>query len=111
MLFSEIYGSYFNVVAAVLSEASAGCLTDRRMTELIQAKAFAYKRHNILAICVRELGLLSSKIGLGFITSGLVSPLQQTVDRTGIHAKAFRQFFHADTFVIRFQNQFSCFVM
>ena len=41
MLFSEIYGSYFNVVAAVLSEASAGCLTDRRMTELIQAEAFA----------------------------------------------------------------------
>ena len=41
MLFSEIYGSYFNVVAAVLSEASAGCLTDKRMTELIQDKAFA----------------------------------------------------------------------
>ena len=41
MLFSEIYGSYFNVVAAVLAEASEGCLTDRRMTELIQDKAFA----------------------------------------------------------------------
>lgn len=41
MLFSEIYGSYFNVVAAVLTEASEGCLTDRRMTELIQDKAFA----------------------------------------------------------------------
>lgn len=41
MLFSEIYGSYFNVVAAVLAEASEGCLTDRRMTELIQEKAFA----------------------------------------------------------------------
>ena len=41
MLFNEIYGSYFNVVAAVLAEASEGCLTDRRMTELIQDKAFA----------------------------------------------------------------------
>ena len=41
MLFSEIYGSYFNVVAAVLSEASDGKLTDRRMTELVREKAFA----------------------------------------------------------------------
>lgn len=39
MLFSEIYGSYFNVVAAVLSEASDGKLTDRRMTELVREKA------------------------------------------------------------------------
>ena len=29
MLFSEIYGSYFNVVAAVLSEASDGKLTGK----------------------------------------------------------------------------------
>ena len=41
MLFSEIYGSYFNVVAAILSEASDGKLTDRRMTELVREKAFA----------------------------------------------------------------------
>lgn len=41
MLFSEIYGSYFNVVAAVLTEAAEGCLTDRRLTELVQEKAFA----------------------------------------------------------------------
>lgn len=41
MLFSEIYGSYFNVVAAVLSESSDGKLTDRRMTELVREKAFA----------------------------------------------------------------------
>ena len=34
MLFSEIYGSYFNVVAAVLSEASDGKLTDRRRPSL-----------------------------------------------------------------------------
>lgn len=41
MLFHEIYGSYFNVVAAVLTEASDGCLTDQRMTALVREKAFA----------------------------------------------------------------------
>ena len=41
MLFSEIYGSYFNVVAAVLEEAAGGGLTERRLTELVQEKAFA----------------------------------------------------------------------
>ena len=41
MLFSEIYGSYFNVIAAVLAEASEGCLTERRITDLVQEKAFA----------------------------------------------------------------------
>ena len=54
VLFSEIYGSYFNVVAAVLSEASAGCLTDRRMTELIQAKAFAESSLSIPAALKKE---------------------------------------------------------
>lgn len=41
MLFHEIYGSYFHVVAAVLAEASKNTLTDKRMTELVIAKAFA----------------------------------------------------------------------
>ena len=41
MLFSEIYGSYFNVVAAILAEASEGNLTERKMTELVREKAFA----------------------------------------------------------------------
>lgn len=41
MLFSEIYGSYFNVVAAVLAEASDGNLTERKMTELVRERAFA----------------------------------------------------------------------
>ena len=40
MLFSEIYGSYFNVVAAVIAEAVNGNLTDRRLTELVNEKAF-----------------------------------------------------------------------
>lgn len=41
MLFSEIYGSYYNVVAAVLAEAAEGCLTECRLTELVREKAFA----------------------------------------------------------------------
>lgn len=41
MLFSEIYGSYFNVVSAVIAEATEDCLTDCRMTELVHEKAFA----------------------------------------------------------------------
>lgn len=41
MLFSEIYGSYFHVVAEILAEAVKGNLTDRRMTELVNEKAFA----------------------------------------------------------------------
>lgn len=41
MLFSEIYGSYFRVVAAVLAEASDGALTPHRLTAVVQEKAFA----------------------------------------------------------------------
>ena len=41
MLFSEIYGSYFSTVAAVLKEAAAGMLTDQRLTEIVRSKAFA----------------------------------------------------------------------
>ena len=61
MLFSEIYGSYFNVVAAVLSEASAGCLTDKRMTELIQDKAFAESTISIPAAIKKETWPLLDK--------------------------------------------------
>ena len=41
MLFHEVYGSYFHVVTAVLTEASKNTLTDKRMTELVTAKAFS----------------------------------------------------------------------
>lgn len=40
MLFSEVYGSYFAVVSDILTEAAAGTLTERSMTELVQEKAF-----------------------------------------------------------------------
>ena len=41
MLFNEVYGSYFNVVAAVLNEAATGNLSDKRLTEIVREKAFA----------------------------------------------------------------------
>lgn len=40
MLFSEVYGSYFDVVAAVLTEAAAGTMSEQRITELVRRKAF-----------------------------------------------------------------------
>ncbi len=41
MLFSEIYSSYFNVLAAVLEEAVKNRLTEEKITEIIKEKAFA----------------------------------------------------------------------
>lgn len=41
MLFHEIYGSYYRVTAEVLREAAEGALTQRRLTELVQRRAFA----------------------------------------------------------------------
>ncbi|MGI5895870.1 MAG: WYL domain-containing protein [Oscillospiraceae bacterium] len=49
MLFSEIYGSYYNVVAAILSEAVFGELTDGRINEIVREKAFG---ESVLAIPV-----------------------------------------------------------
>lgn len=54
MLFSEIYGSYFNVVAAVLAEAANGTLTANRMTAIVQEKAFAESTLSIPAALKSE---------------------------------------------------------
>lgn len=40
-MFHEIYGSYYNAVAKILSEAVRGTLTDRRIHEIVQEKGFA----------------------------------------------------------------------
>lgn len=40
MLFSEVYGTYYNVIATVLGEAVAGTLTQERLYEIVQEKAF-----------------------------------------------------------------------
>ena len=41
MLFHELYGSYYDVTAAVLREAVSGALTPERLTELVRQKAFS----------------------------------------------------------------------
>lgn len=41
MLFSEIYSSYFNAVAAVLAEATQHTLTGTKLSSIVQEKAFA----------------------------------------------------------------------
>lgn len=41
MLFSEIYGSYFQVVAAILTEAADAPLTQARLTAIVREKAFS----------------------------------------------------------------------
>ena len=40
MLFSEVYGVYYTVMAEILSEAVDGSLTERRIAEIVQEKAF-----------------------------------------------------------------------
>ena len=47
MLFHEIYGSYYQAVNTVLSEAIQGTLTQKRLTELVQTHAFGESFLNI----------------------------------------------------------------
>ena len=54
MLFREIYGSYFQVVAAVLTEAFDGTLTASRLTAIVQEKAFAERALSIPAALKSE---------------------------------------------------------
>lgn len=47
MLFSEVYGSYYRVVAAVLTQAVDGTLTGEELEKIVQEKGFA---ESVLAI-------------------------------------------------------------
>ncbi len=40
MLFHEMYGTYYQVTAAILRQASQGTLTSKRLTEIIRQQAF-----------------------------------------------------------------------
>lgn len=40
MVFSEIYGTYFNAVAAILREAGESPVSEKRIREIVQEKAF-----------------------------------------------------------------------
>ncbi len=70
MLFSEVYGSYFNVVAEIINEAVNGTLTDRKMYEIVNRKAFAESTMNI------PFALKSEEWKL--ITSDLKTPIKHT---------------------------------
>ncbi|MDE6155734.1 MAG: WYL domain-containing protein, partial [Eubacterium sp.] len=50
MLFSEIYGSYFNTVAEVLKRAVECEITDRDINDIINEKAFGESIINIPAL-------------------------------------------------------------
>ncbi|MCL1940315.1 MAG: WYL domain-containing protein [Synergistaceae bacterium] len=49
MLFSEIYGSYFRAVAAILEEAVNGTLREERINEIVREKGFGESVLNIPA--------------------------------------------------------------
>ncbi len=54
MLFSEIYGCYFQVVASILEEAAAGTLTPQSLTRTVRRKAFAESVLSIPAALKKE---------------------------------------------------------
>lgn len=63
MLFSEVYGSYFNVVATVLREAAEGALTEKRLYDTVREKAFAESVLTIpTAIRSENWGLLTNEL-------------------------------------------------
>lgn len=47
MLFSEVYSAYFNAVAAIIREGLQGDITEKRITQIINEKAFS---ESVLAI-------------------------------------------------------------
>lgn len=64
MLFHEIYGTYFQVVADILTEAVQGCLTDQHLTNIVQQKAFAESALSIpTALKKQEWPLLTPTLG------------------------------------------------
>lgn len=64
MLFHELYGSYFRVVAAVLNEAVQGTLTAQHMGQLVREKAFAESMLTIpAALQSGEWPLVDGKMG------------------------------------------------
>ena len=40
MIFSEVYGSYFKAVSAILAKAAEGTLTERELTRTVLQNAF-----------------------------------------------------------------------
>jgi len=68
MLFHEIYGSYFNVVAEVLTDACENTLTDKRLYEIIRDKGFGESALSI------PVALKSGEWPL--LTNGMKTPIK-----------------------------------
>jgi hypothetical protein len=63
MLFSEVYGNYFNALAAVLEEAVSHKLSAKRLEEIVREKAFAESAFRIpLALESGEWPLLDKNL-------------------------------------------------
>ena len=72
MLFSEIYGTYYNAVAGILAEAVRGDLKKSDIYEIISRKAFAESAANIPQALLREEWPL--------VTKDMKTPLKHVPD-------------------------------
>ena len=63
MIFSEVYSSYFNTVAAILREAVQSGITEKRIVEIIHKKAFSESVLSILPALKNEEWLLLNDKG------------------------------------------------
>jgi len=60
-MFSEVYSAYFNAVAAILQETLEGYISDNRMIEIINKKAFAESFLSIIPALKNEEWLLINR--------------------------------------------------
>lgn len=75
MLFSEVYGSYFNTVAAILREAGKEKLTDKSLNEAVQKFAFGESVLTIPQAIRDESWPLIKKDGSSVIVNEPTMPL------------------------------------
>ena len=61
MLFSEVYSAYFNAIAAILSQAQAGNINEKRILQIINEKAFSESMLTILPAIKSEEWLVMNK--------------------------------------------------
>jgi len=62
-MFSEVYSAYFIAVAAILREAAHGGISKKRMTEIINEKAFSESFLTIIPALQNEEWLLINRAG------------------------------------------------
>ena len=62
-MFSEVYSAYFDAVSAILREAAGGGITEKRMKEIINEKAFAESVLTIIPALKNEEWLLFNSAG------------------------------------------------